>query len=274
MKFSLVLATYNRKSELELFIKSLLNQHYKFFELIIVDQNTNNLIDDLILNYSKSIEIKHFKSNKLGLSYNRNIGLKYAIGDIIAFPDDDCEYPKTLLNEVYTQFILNKNIDIITGSTFDKNTKLAYLKSPIHSVLVNYRNIFSTAISFTIFVKNYNKYKLTFDEKLGVGADFGSSEETDFLVQFLQQNVKMLYLPNIIVFHPVTNFQETNSRIFNYAKGFGAFHRKYFFKHNFIYAFRFIFFIFINLFRILTFQDLKKNFTSLKGKITGFVNYY
>jgi glycosyltransferase involved in cell wall biosynthesis len=274
MKFSLILATYNRKKELELFIKSLISQHYKFFELIIIDQNRNNLIDDIIINYSKLIEIKHYKSSKLGLSYNRNIGLKYANGDVVAFPDDDCEYPESLLSDIISQFKINKNIDIITGATIDKNTKIPYLKSPIKSVIVNYRNVFSTAISFTIFIKDYHRYNLIFDEKLGVGSEFGSSEETDFIVQFLNLNAKILFLPKIIVYHPVTNFNESNSRIFNYALGFGAFHRKYFFKYNFVFAFRYVFFILINLLRIFTFQNFSKNLTSLKGKILGFINYF
>lgn len=273
MKFSLVLATYNRKVEVELFIKSLLNQEYKLFELIVIDQNINNLIDDIIFKYSNDIFIKHYKSRELGLSYNRNIGLKYITGDIVAFPDDDCEYPPSLLNDIISRFNEFENIDIITGSTIDKNSHISYLKSPLQSVEVTYKNVFSTAISFTIFIKNFHLFKIYFDEKLGVGSKFGSSEETDFLVSFIDRNAKILYLPNIIVFHPVTNFNESINRTYNYALGFGAFHRKNYSKSNYIYTFRFLFYICVNIFRIITLQNLTKNYYSLHGKIKGFINY-
>ena len=273
MKFSLVLATLNRDKEVEIFLSSLINQVYKNFEVIIVDQNKDGLIDDIINYYSKFLTINHVKSVVLGLSLNRNLGLESVRGDVIAFPDDDCEYPPNLLNDVYNKFLINKEVDILTGSTIDKLTKYSYLKSPSNSVFVTPYNVFKTAISFTIFIKASISSFSYFDNKLGVGAPFGSSEETDYLVGFLNSGLIICYYPDIIVFHPITNLNESTSRTFNYALGFGAFHRKHLRGHNYYYAFRFMFFIFINIIRVSILNEPTKNWNSLKGKLLGFIRY-
>lgn len=273
MKFSLVLATYNRKIEVELFIKSLLDQEYKLLELIVVDQNSNGLIDDIISNYSKDIDIKHYKSEKLGLSYNRNIGLKYISGDIIAFPDDDCEYPSNLLINVLNEFNIKSDVGIITGATVDKISGKSYLLSPNKPSNVNYRNIFSTAISFTIFV-NLNKCEnRKFDTLLGVGSTFGSSEETDFLIGHLIQNQKIFYQPSIFVYHPISNSNESLERAYNYALGFGALHRKHFYRSHYFYFFRFLAHLLINSLRVIFGVNILKNWSILRGKILGFILY-
>ena len=44
MKFSLIVATKNRVSEIERFLSSLINQNYQNFEVIIVDQNPNDCL--------------------------------------------------------------------------------------------------------------------------------------------------------------------------------------------------------------------------------------
>jgi glycosyltransferase involved in cell wall biosynthesis len=56
---SAVVATYNRKTELENLFQSLLLSQFKEFELIIVDQNTDGLIDALVKEYQESLSIVH-----------------------------------------------------------------------------------------------------------------------------------------------------------------------------------------------------------------------
>lgn len=97
MKFSLILATLGRDKEVANFLESLKNQSYKNFELIVVDQNQDGKIDNIIQEYKKDFFINHIKIKEKGLSYARNVGLKYINGEIVAFPDDDCEYPENLL---------------------------------------------------------------------------------------------------------------------------------------------------------------------------------
>ena len=70
IKISLILCTVNRKIEVIEFIESLIKQNYKNFELIIVDQNSDNRIPKIVQQYNKLINILHVKS-AIGLSKAR-----------------------------------------------------------------------------------------------------------------------------------------------------------------------------------------------------------
>ena len=76
MKFSLVLATYGRLDELELFLNSLLEQSIGLdaFELIVVDQNDVIDLGPLLQKFSAFFPLVHIRSAIKGLSLNRKIG--------------------------------------------------------------------------------------------------------------------------------------------------------------------------------------------------------
>jgi Glycosyltransferases, probably involved in cell wall biogenesis len=99
MKFSLIMATYGRSNEIENFLISLKNQTYKNFELIVIDQNDDDKAYKIIKKFQNDINIIYLKVSFKGLSKARNYGLNYASGQIIAFPDDDCEYPNDFIGK-------------------------------------------------------------------------------------------------------------------------------------------------------------------------------
>ena len=108
MKFSLILCTLGQIWLIRKNLDSIVKQSYKNLELIIVDQNDNDVLSSILKDYDDKIFIKHIKSEK-GLSKSRNIGISVAEGDIIAFPDDDCEYKIDTLQNVYEFFEKQKH---------------------------------------------------------------------------------------------------------------------------------------------------------------------
>lgn len=70
------------------------------------------------------MKIKYIHIEQKGLSLARNIGLKYVKGDIVAFPDDDCEYPADLLKEVNDFFVSCNEYEIFACKSIDKNLKV------------------------------------------------------------------------------------------------------------------------------------------------------
>ena len=102
---SLVLATYGRSDLIGRFIEYLSVQTCKNFELIVVDQNS----DDRVLPYIEQarcagIAVSHYLMEKPNLSAARNLGIAHATGDVIAFPDDDCWYEPDVIEQVLTTF--------------------------------------------------------------------------------------------------------------------------------------------------------------------------
>ncbi len=103
--FSIILPTYNRKNVIGKAIDSALNQTYSHFELIIVDDGSDDgTIKFLKKNYKQYIDdskIRIFTSKKVGVSKARNIGLANAKGKWIAYLDSD----NIIMNDYLQSFL-------------------------------------------------------------------------------------------------------------------------------------------------------------------------
>ena len=76
-KVSIVLVCYNEILNIEDCLKSILNQSYKKFELIIIDNDSNDGTKDLLKTYSKKDNrIRYFINRIKGIAVSRNIGLE------------------------------------------------------------------------------------------------------------------------------------------------------------------------------------------------------
>jgi len=98
---SVVISTYNRAHLVERAIRSVLNQTYRDFELIVVDDassdNTREVVDNF---HNERIRYMRHDDNK-GAPEARNTGIKNAGGRYIAFLDDDDEWlPNKLEKQV------------------------------------------------------------------------------------------------------------------------------------------------------------------------------
>ena len=270
MKFSLILPTYNRFIEITAFLDSLSNQSYKNFELIVVDQNQNNKIDNLCENYHYPITI--IKSKTRVLSINRNIGLNHASGEIIAFPDDDCEYDPLTLEKILSFFNNNPDYNYYTCNTIDKYTQKSIFSGLSSNTEISKINFMRTGVSITIFTKEKAIKSFKFDEQLGIGAKFGSGEESDLLLYLLKNKNKGKYISNDYIYHPNTSI--TKERASSYGKGFGAVFKKGITVYHFYQLFPlYVLYLFKSLLNILVYKDKKCCIAILQGRISGFIQY-
>lgn len=244
MKISLIMATYGRYDEIKEFLNSLLNQSYKNYELIIVDQNDKISLEPIIKEYSGRIDIKYLTSEK-GLSRARNVGLNYVTGDIVGFPDDDCVYSPETLNRVYKEFSRNE-IDGIVGQTvptFSNKLISSESKKAGEGNLkqLNIYNVWFHGISYTIFLSKGAIEKIgIFDEQLGVGSGtrYGSGEETDYLIRGIKLGLKIFYDKELEIKHPEINMSDRNihKKAYSYSIGRMYVLRKHRYNKIFILA--------------------------------------
>lgn len=124
---SVIVPVYNAKKWLDECIQSVLNQTFKNFELILVDDGSTDgseVICDVYAEKNKSIKVVH-KKNGYGAGEARNAGLQVAEGEFVVFLDsDDCQKPD-MLERLYVEQ-KNANYDmVISGYQFLENkTKL------------------------------------------------------------------------------------------------------------------------------------------------------
>jgi len=107
MKFSIVIPVYNVEKYIDKCLSSILNQSYKNYEVIIVNDGTKDNSIDIINKYvKKHKEFKLYNKENGGLSDARNYGLNYVTGDYLLFIDSDDYIEKDLLLKLNN--ILNK----------------------------------------------------------------------------------------------------------------------------------------------------------------------
>jgi len=237
MKISLILATKNRVEEVANFVQFLAQQQYANLELIVVDQNKDDRLEADLIQTKLRFPIIHLRSEP-GLSRARNVGIAFATGDIIAFPDDDCWYPAGLLARVVSEFQSHSSVDGLTGRSEDGRGQASGGSFSRCQGRVDIENVWKKGISYTIFLRSSVCAAVgPFDEELGVGArtQFGSGEETDYLIRTVKLGFNVQYLPDLVVFHPNPILYDRNhcSKAFRYGVGMG----RVLSKHRYTFSF-------------------------------------
>jgi len=178
-KVSVIIPTYNRAELLPRAIKSVLEQTYQDFEIIVVDDGSTDNTEEVIKEFQEQDKrIKYIKHDKnKGGSAARNTGIKAAKGKYVAFLDSDDEW---LQNKLECEVkILNNNKNCIicsTGYTFiNERTGKIISKTIFKNQWVSYKDVLRgkclTTNDFTVIRKAAIDIG-GFDEKLPARQDW------------------------------------------------------------------------------------------------------
>lgn len=111
MKYTIVVPLYNCENYIAKCLDSLVEQTFRDFEVIIVnDGSTDNSLSVAIGYEKENANIRVVNQTNQGLSGARNTGIKEALGEYILFIDADDYVERTLLEEVYNS---GKNKDVV-----------------------------------------------------------------------------------------------------------------------------------------------------------------
>jgi len=96
---SIIIPTYNREKTIARAVKSVLNQTFEDFELIIVDDGSTDKTEEIVLNF-KDRRLKYIKQKENnGANFCRNRGIELSKGKYLAFQDSDAEWLPTKLGK-------------------------------------------------------------------------------------------------------------------------------------------------------------------------------
>lgn len=156
-KISIIIPTFNRYDMLQDAVKSILKQTYRNFEIIIIDDNSN---DNTPMIKEKYIELVYIRNNKnRGAGYNRKLGLQKAKGDFIIFMDDDDYYTDKFFFEKAIE-IFEKHQDVIFVIA---NSKILYVDTQIfENNYLNVKGKFDSIEYLSGFLIKYKKPLSTF----------------------------------------------------------------------------------------------------------------
>lgn len=112
-EISIIVPVYNVEAYLEECITSILNQTFKNFELILVDDSSTDrsgYICDRFAKIDRRIKVIHQKCG--GASCARNLGLDNANGNYIGFVDSD-DYIHPQMYEILYENIINNDVNMV-----------------------------------------------------------------------------------------------------------------------------------------------------------------
>jgi glycosyltransferase involved in cell wall biosynthesis len=174
---SIIIATFNSGKHLEKCLKSIFKQNYTNYEIIIIDNLSNDKTIKIIKKYHKKIDLWISEKDK-GIFDAMNKGIKQSNGKIISILNsDDIFYPNALfiVNKYFSE---NKKIDYLFGTVLKKK-----LYSGFKPQLIRWRfNIYpSHSVGFFVKKKVHDKIGL-------YNIKYRHSSDYDFFYRLIVRN--------------------------------------------------------------------------------------
>jgi GT2 family glycosyltransferase len=228
MKFSLVVSTIGRTAELVALFESFDRLDYRDFEVIVVDQNSDDRIVPIIEDARWSFPLTRISTpTQRGLSRARNVGWRAAKGEIVTFPDDDCWYPEWMLSKALS-LLEETGADMLAGRAADQTGRSINGSFEPVAQQIGTGNVWSTQIEWVVFFKRSALERLGgYNEDIGIGAytPWQACEGQDITLRALAIGLRCSYSPSLYAHHKEaisTNPDETLRRKQRgYARGMG-----------------------------------------------------
>ena len=202
---SIVIITLNRKEHLKKCLSSIFKLHYPItrFEVIVVDGNSSDgTIEMVTREFSR---VKFVVEKRKGIPYARNTGWKHAIGEFVAYTDDDCIVDKFWLERLVSGFTSNEigavggpllylNFEISSHAFYQTPVGIFYLGKKERLLRTN-----ENLITANILLRSEVFKKTRFLESL----IYSDSEDYEFCWSLMEMGYQLKYTPNAKVFHDI-----------------------------------------------------------------------
>ena len=113
--FSIIVPVYNASQTLGRCLDSILNQGFRSFEVICVDDGSTDSSWDILGDYAlRDPRVRRFSQSNAGPAVARNRGLKEALGEYVLFVDsDDYFYVDSALATIIEAIVSNEGCDLV-----------------------------------------------------------------------------------------------------------------------------------------------------------------
>ena len=133
-KVSIIMSVYNSEKTIEKTIFSVLNQSFKSYEFIIVNDGSKDNTKKILEKYKNRNKIKIFNFKKnMGLAARLNFAMNKAQYSYIVRIDDEDIMSDNRIKFQINEFNNNKDLDVVGGSAIYFNKKYKKYVCPIES---------------------------------------------------------------------------------------------------------------------------------------------
>ena len=205
MKFSIIIPVYNVEDKLSRCLDSILNQDYRDYEIILVNDGSKDNSAEVCKKYSDKYEVvKYIDKENGGASSARNTGLENAKGEFILFVDSE-DYVNENYFDVLDRFVINEGLAVFTYRLI--TNKADYIIKIPSVCLDTSSDLFTISKSLilsrtinSLYAKIFDRNvieinNLRFDEKMPVAEDF------NFCLDYLMNcNKVTVYYESVYVY--------------------------------------------------------------------------
>lgn len=183
--FTVIIPLFNKENFIESTLKSVLNQNFTDFEVLIINDGSTDKSEEKVLKFADS-RINYFFQKNSGVSAARNFGIAAAQSDYITFIDaDDYWYPN-FLQEMFENIVRFPEQKVFSAAIEVETSKKVFASS--YSIvktgdceLVNY---FTASCKETVICTSCAVFHKSVFEKAGLfDVHLKSGEDTDLWIR-------------------------------------------------------------------------------------------
>lgn len=232
---SVLLCTRNRQNKLHRAVESILKNSYRDFELVVVDQSTDEESRAKVESF-RDPRLVYIRTSTIGLSRSRNIAIRAARGNIVAFVDDDCICDPNWLSSIVREFKRDSSVMGVFGRVVAYGEQDESMFCPCLIDARERRTVDTPVVPQQVLGSGNNmSFRKDvfcriglFIESLGAGTHMKSGEDTEFVYRALRQRMKFVFAPDPLVYHdnwlPLAQYQLLARA---YMLGYGAVFTKF-----------------------------------------------
>lgn len=146
--FSVIIPCLNEEKYLPLLLKDLNTQTFKDFEIIVVDGNSDDKTVSVAKNFPSQQPLHLVSTTTRNVSFQRNLGAKSAIGQVMIFFDADTRIPKIYLKKIYQTFEKKHPHFLTTYIKGDSSKPAEKMYVSLTNFVLEAGKIFKNPISF------------------------------------------------------------------------------------------------------------------------------
>ncbi|MBN9312777.1 MAG: glycosyltransferase family 2 protein [Chryseobacterium sp.] len=211
--FSIIIPYYKKREYIERCLDSVLAQTFNDYEIILVDDGSQDDITKLIHNKYQD-KVKLIIQKNQGVSVARNTGIANATQPYIAFLDaDDCWHSQYL---EFASKIINNNTDVkIVGSHYSRDKKiLENSYDEIKNKKIDH--YFRVAVQNTLFLTSATIVKRSFfDDNSRFNPNLKRGEDIDVWLRTVASGGNVFYVENTLVYYSDEDVHQATASIGN-----------------------------------------------------------
>jgi glycosyltransferase involved in cell wall biosynthesis len=209
---SVIMPTYNHAKFIGKAIDSVLNQTYPNFELIIIDNYSEDDTEKIVASYEDDrIVYLKFRNNGI-IAASRNHGIKHSYGEYIAFLDSDDFWLKKKLELVADHIKKMPNVDLVCHDEWLETDK-AGKKRSTYGPYTTYRDLLFKGNCISTSATVVRRQKILEVGGFSEDMQFNSVEDYDLWLQLACANCRIEYLHKILGVYRVYGQGVTNNTI-------------------------------------------------------------